>query len=270
MSGTVSPLAIICMVLACISGFAIPIVLFIYLRKKKHADTFAFVTGCVVMLVFAFMLESTALQLIQTTPLGDTIINNIWVYALYGGLMAGLFEETGRYVAFKTVLRQFNDNDVDALMYGAGHGGLEAAILLGLSMINNVVIAIMLNTGSLDGYLAKYDSETLVKFETVVATLTSTGAYVYLVAIVERLFAVALHLALSVIVWFGAKNNKKWYFYPLAILLHTIVDAGAVLLAQKLNVFVVEACVGVATLAVCLLAKKIWDNNAEKNYYLEK
>ena len=53
--------------------------------------------------------------------------------------MAGIFEETGRFLAFKTVLRKKQGKDINALMYGAGHGGFEAAALLGITMINNII-----------------------------------------------------------------------------------------------------------------------------------
>jgi uncharacterized membrane protein YhfC len=90
------------------------------------------------MLLFAFVLEQIVHSIVLTSPAGTKIQGSIWLMALYGGLMAGLFEETGRFLAFKTILRSKRNNDANALMYGAGHGGFEAMMILGITMISNL------------------------------------------------------------------------------------------------------------------------------------
>ena len=102
--------------------------------KKKGGQVSAFFVGCAVFVVFALLLESLVHNLVlKGLPVGEKILGNTLLYALYGGLMAGLFEETGRFLAFKTVLKKRQDNDRNALMYGAGHGGIEC-ILQGFSI----------------------------------------------------------------------------------------------------------------------------------------
>ena len=56
----------------------------------------------------------------------------IKLYALYGGLAAGLFEETGRLLAFRFILKPHTAR-ITALSYGIGHGGIEAFWVMGLS-----------------------------------------------------------------------------------------------------------------------------------------
>ena len=73
---------------------------------------------------------------------------NLWLYALYAGLMAGAFEECGRWLALKLTLR-WSRGPEDALMYGAGHGGIEAVLLAGMTMLNNIIISLALNQGGL-------------------------------------------------------------------------------------------------------------------------
>ena len=132
MSGTVPVLSVVFMAVSCLFGFALPIFLLLYFRLKKHADIPPFFIGCAVMLVFAFILERIAHSVILSSPAGAVIQGNLWLYALYGGLMAGIFEETGRLIAFKTaygksmknvrrLLERFcpdmSDNDIQEFIY---------------------------------------------------------------------------------------------------------------------------------------------------------
>lgn len=262
MAYTVSALSIAFMAVSCLVAFAIPAALFIYFRKKKSADVLPFFVGCGVMLLFALILEAGAHQVILSSAFGKRIIGSIWLYAAYGGLMAGLFEETGRFIAFKTVLRGMRDKDCNALMYGAGHGGFEAAALLGFSMINNIVLSAAINNGSVDAMTSALSGSALEQLQTGIRALTATPSYMFLLGSVERIFAVILQISLSVLVWFSAKNKTRWLLYPAAILIHFIVDALAVILPQYgVPVLAVEAVIGLMTALAVLLAKKVWNKN---------
>ena len=74
--------------------------------------------------------------------------------------------------------------------------------------------------------------------------------------------AVALHVSLSVLVWFAAKNNKKFWLFPLAILLHLVVDAVAVILSRLgVNVWIIEGAVYVIAAGLVFLAIAVWKKN---------
>ncbi len=143
---SVPALSMAFMALAALFAFATPIVLLIY-YKKKGADVPPFFVGCAVFVVFALILEALVHNLVLQGSAGAKIQNNTLLYALYGGLMAGLFEETGRFLAFRTVLKKRQGNDRNALMYGAGHGGIEAILLLGFAYISNLIMAVLINAG---------------------------------------------------------------------------------------------------------------------------
>ncbi|MDE6714090.1 MAG: YhfC family intramembrane metalloprotease [Lachnospiraceae bacterium] len=256
--GTVPELSIIFMVISSLAGFAMPVILFIFFRKKKEADILPFFVGCAVMLVFALILESAVHQIVLGSSVGERILGNIWLYALYGGLMAGLFEETGRFIAFKTVLRKKQDKDVNALMYGAGHGGFEAAVLLGITMISNIAIAVMINSGNTSVLTETLSGDTLTQMEAAIEDMTTTAPYMFLIGIIERVFAVTLQIALSVIVWTAVKNKKRWYLYPAAILIHFIVDAAAVILMHyNVPTLLIEVLVGVMAVLAAVFAKNL-------------
>src|SRR5436853_1735998 len=46
-------------------------------------------------------------------------------------LTAGLFEEVGRYVGYRWLMRREEKTWSKAVMYGLGHGGLESMLLVG-------------------------------------------------------------------------------------------------------------------------------------------
>ena len=105
-------------------AFGIPIGLFIYLWRKKKATFFSFATGLLIFLVFALLLESIVHSIVFRAT-GTLITGNLFLYALYGALMAAVFEETGRYLGMKFIMRNHLTKE-NALMYGVGHGGIEA------------------------------------------------------------------------------------------------------------------------------------------------
>ena len=259
MTGTVPALSIVFMIITCAISFGVPIALFIYLRLVKKADIYPFFAGCTVMLLFAFILESGAHSIVLSSPAGSAIRGNIWLYALYGGLMAGLFEETGRYLAFSFALKKYRAKNVNALMYGAGHGGFEAIVIVGLTMINNIVWSIMINSGRIAELTGSLSGDQLAQAQQSIGLLISTPSYQFLLGGVERLFAILLHISLSVLVWFAVKWEGKLYLYPMAILLHFAVDAAAALLSGLgINVVVIEAVVAVLTTAVAFFARRLW------------
>ena len=259
MTGTVPALSIVFMIITCAISFGVPIALFIYLRLVKKADIYPFFAGCTVMLLFAFILESGAHSLVLSSPAGSAIKGNIWLYAIYGGFMAGLFEETGRYLAFSFALKKYRAKNVNALMYGAGHGGFEAIVIVGLTMINNIVWSFMINSGRIAELTGSLTGDQLAQAQQSIGLLISTPSYQFLLGGVERLFAILLHISLSVLVWFAVKWEGKLYLYPMAILLHFAVDAAAALLSGLgVNVVVIEAVVAVLTTAVAFFARRLW------------
>ena len=262
-TGTVSTISIVMMGVAAICSIAIPLLILLYL-KKKGADVPPFLIGCLVMLVFALILESIVHNIFLPTPVGKTVQNNILMFAIYGGLMAGLFEETGRLVAFKTVMKQFRDKDINALMYGAGHGGFEAMAILGITMISNIVMSIMINSGTIGTVTSALPAESVDVFIEQIQPLTTIAPAAFLLGIVERILAITIHMALSVLVWFGVKNNKL-RMYVLSMLIHAVFDAVTVLIAKSGIAgaeYITEVVIAIMVVITVFFAKKIWEKES--------
>ncbi|MDE6282170.1 MAG: YhfC family intramembrane metalloprotease, partial [Oscillospiraceae bacterium] len=110
---------------------AVPLGIMLFLRKRGGAWT-TFLIGAGTFILFAMILEQLFHGPVLFSGIGAMIQGNIWLYGLYGGLAAGLFEETGRFLAFRFALRRRQDR-ITSLTYGIGHGGIEAFLIAGLT-----------------------------------------------------------------------------------------------------------------------------------------
>ena len=80
--------------------------------------------GAAVFLVFSQVLEKALhVYLLKTNPTTAAWLKTHGVaFALYGCLAAGLFEEVGRYLGMRLLVRP-TGNPGTAVSYGIGHGG---------------------------------------------------------------------------------------------------------------------------------------------------
>ena len=223
-----------------------PIGIMLYFRKMGGKWK-TFLIGAATFIVFAMILESILHNLIFLTPLWTILQGNIWLYGLYGGLAAGVFEETGRFLAFKLILKNERE-PVAALSYGIGHGGAEAILLVGVTMVNNLVLAAMASAG------ATADPTVLELAE----QLTSTPAGMFLWAAFERVGAIIVHVSLSVLVFAAVRvPGKKWLF-PTAIGIHAAADFIAVVSNANLPVAATEFIVLIFALIVAVFARMVY------------
>lgn len=230
----VSTLSMALIALNIVFALALPVVLLILCKKSFGGSLVPFFTGAVTFFLAAMVLESILHNIVLLSPVGQVIQNNVFLYALYGGLAAGLFEETGRLAAMKWLKKKHNRPET-ALLYGAGHGGIEVLLLLGMTMANNLVLSFMINAGQTEVLSASMDGANLEALQATFRALAETPATMYLMAPLERISAVILHISLSILVWQAAVKPGKMGMYFLAVLLHALVDGAAVIL-QRMGV----------------------------------
>ncbi len=160
------------------------------------------------------------------------------------GLLAGIFEETARYILYKFVLRKTSTWN-EGVVVGVGHGGVEALIVgvvAAMAFVNMVVFKNM-DMSTVPGI--QPDQVELARQQ--VAAYWSAPVYMAFMGLIERAFAVCLHLSLSVMVLYSIVAKKPLWFWA-ALLWHAVVDAAAVFLIQKISVVSLEAVVGVMAL----------------------
>ena len=74
------------------------------------------------------------------------ILENPFVFALYGGLTAGIFEELGRLLPSSSY-KKYQEYK-DGFAYGIGHGGIESILVGGFSAFQALIFANSINNGS--------------------------------------------------------------------------------------------------------------------------
>lgn len=248
---TIPAASIAGMMFSLIVSFALPIGLFVYAKKKLGAKTAPFFIGCGVFFVMVLMLEA-AIHRIVFQLAGEALTGSVILYAVYGGLMAALFEETGRYIAMRFLVKPMDFPN--AFMYGAGHGGMEAMLLCGVASISNIASAVMINSGTMSAQLATLDAKRAADTAAALSALWTTPSLTFFAGGVERIIAVVLHLSLSILV-FQSIRKKSQKDLLNAYLFHFVIDSLSVLLSAVASVWVVELVVALVTGGAVLMAK---------------
>ena len=211
-----------------------PLVMAVIWKIRKNEAFQTIIVGAVTFLLFALILErpvQNVLAFPTAMGLSDHAVSrflnaNPVFLALVAGLFPGVFEETGRLVAFKTVLRKRRNRET-SISYGIGHGGFEVMLILGLTYIQYIAYAVMINTDTFGAVIDQVKAqapEQLASVETIVGLLTGFSFTDLFVAIIERIFAVLFHIGASILVFYACRDKKRFWLYPLAIVLHTGMD----------------------------------------------
>ena len=230
------------------AGIILPVGTAIWWLVKKHEKVSTILVGAATWFVFAILLESIpkAILFNPASLIGKAILGNAVLFTLVGALLAGIFEETGRLVAFKTVLKNRTNNET-GISHGIGHGGFEAMYLLLSVGIQYLVFAIMINNGAFgvmtnQGALASVDASTIEAIPGALAAFTLGNS---LISIIERIFAMILHIGLSMLVFSAVKRSRNSLYF-LAVLIHTLFDVPAALYQfGVLNLYVTEVFIAI-------------------------
>lgn len=250
---------IIAIIITFIISVFVPIMLLIIIRIKTKAKISSFFIGALTFFIFVVVFERM-LHSVVLTGLGNIsqlITNNIWLYALYGGLAAGIFEETGRFISIKFYMKN-NLNRENALMYGAGHGGMESILIVGLTYVSNLVGVFLLNSGmAATLFPGEQGAHSLYGLEVLITTPT----YHFYIAGIERLLAITLHMALSILIYKAATQKGKMGYYPLAIGLHFICNFIVVIVAHYFSLVMAEIACLVCVAVAVVIATRIWNES---------
>lgn len=214
--------------------YILPTALVIYLYVKKKIKLSAVITGAVVFYVFQPLTRIKLLGLLQNMVWfkADIMLSTMNT-ALFYGLTAGIFEETGRFIAFKFILKNHLTYE-NGIAYGIGHGACEAIYLCFLPALISELSKISVGASAVMSF--------------------------------ERLFAMTIHVGLSLVVLYGVKN-KKYIYLLYAILIHGIIDAGSVLLSS--SILLTESYVliwAVLLLIFIIKSKKLFYSERVENY----
>lgn len=260
--GTVSGASMAGMVISLLLSVGLPIFLCIFIYKKTKAWVPAFFIGCGIFIGFAMILEQICHAIVLMLT-GSVLQDNIWLYGLYGGLAAALFEETGRWIAMKFCLKKHLTRE-SALMYGAGHGGIEAFLILGMSSMSNLITAAMINGGLMEKTMSALEPAQQELSYHQLSVLWTTPAYQFYLAPVERISAIALQIALSILVYSAVKTGRKLHLAA-AFGLHFAVDFLTVVCASEVPAWALELGLLVVVAGICVVVyRQVYAQAPEK------
>lgn len=248
-------------------AIAIPVAAVIVF-KRKYRDSWlpSVFIGAGTFIVFALILESICHQVM--IPL---VNDSVLLYGVYGALAAGVFEETGRLVAYKTLMKK-HFSTKNAVLMGLGHGGIEAVIALGSTLFAFMIMAIMANSMGFDKLVETFANGNAETADAIRTQLGSVKDYNFLTCVMgvyERIVAMTFHTCMSVFVYKAVSQKGRMWLYPAAILIHALVDF-PVALCQKGIIDVVwmyvifTAAVAVIIIVTVVMAKKMPDNEVKQ------
>ncbi len=212
----------------------VPLVIAILWVKKKKEKVTTVLFGALTFFVFVIVLEKpiqnvlifpTAMKLPEHAV--SQFINArpvLWAFLV--GLFPGVFEETGRLVIYKTVLKKEKNRET-SISHGIGHGGFEVMFILGMTYASYIAYAVMINSGTFGEIVEQVRAAAPDQVDQVYAIadqLASFSAGNLVINIVERVFAVMYHIGASILVFYACKEKKYFFLYPLAIVNHTLLD----------------------------------------------
>ena len=260
---TVPTLSLICMGVSLLLSLGVPVALAVWCGRRRRTAWRAVGMGTACFVLAVLVLESTCNYLVANV-LFPALTQTPAALVAYGALAAGLFEESARLFGLRILCKR--DPDVlTGFAYGVGHGGIEAIYIGTLGMVNNLVTAAMLNAGGAEALLAGVPAEQQALAESHLSALCSLPAATFLASGVERTVTLALHIALSVLVWMVVTKCLPAPCWALAVALHAGADVVAGLYQTGIltNVWLTEALVLIYTAAVCYGVWRLWRKAAK-------
>lgn len=246
----------------------LPVLLMFLWRKKSGAGYKSALCGAGTFVVFALILESILHRVILAI-MGQDAFMALPFYAIYGGLAAGIFEEMGRYIVMRFLLKK-NFDKKESIMFGIGHGGIESIIITGFASISNIVMSVMINAGLGNQLIAGMTPEMQQQTFDQISTLWLSAPPLALVSALERVFAVTVHICASYLVYRAVKD-KKFALCLLAILLHALIDGVTVTLSKTAgSILGTEILVGVFSLVFAVFTVRAYRREREIDPLLEE
>jgi uncharacterized membrane protein YhfC len=209
-----------------------PLGLGLVLRRRLSVGWRYFWFGALIFFLFQIVSRVPAVQILQAVFAPELKASKplLWGWLVILALTAGLFEEVGRYLGYRWFMRKEEKTWAKAVMYGAGHGGLESMLLVGgLSLISlvNVLLIPALNFHALPAATQKQVADQFAALAAQPAWLPLLGAY-------ERVGAITFHIAMSVVVLQVFRRGQiRWLW--LAVLAHAAFDFATVAVGQILS-----------------------------------
>lgn len=227
MVSTASMIAII--ITLFITLIAPVIVWIIYGVKNKGKGVWkAFVLGAAGFVLLQMIIRMPILNIVSLVPGFGTFVAEYYVvYCLILAMTAALFEVVARFGVAKILQKKINYEQ--GVAAGLGHGGIEAILIVGMTYINNLLYAIMINSGTfaqtIEAVAATDTTGTAeAQLLAIQASLVEAPSYLFYLAGYERVLTVIFHTAMSLLVCYLVYKKKAVLGVGIAFVAHFLVD----------------------------------------------
>jgi uncharacterized membrane protein YhfC len=202
------------MLVAGVLEIFVPVLLGLMLWKRLKTRWVYFIIGGALWLV------ALILRLPINSAVSLWLVENmsgasfIYLSIAFPSLTAGIFEEGARWLAFRFAVKDHRLEN--GLMYGAGHGGVESMLLVGLNVLGTAIIAYF--------YPQNFTAAQL-------AVISATPEWTVFLGVWERLAAITFHIAMSILVLQSFREKQAWYLI-VAVGAHFFLNFAAVYASQ--------------------------------------
>jgi uncharacterized membrane protein YhfC len=198
-----------------------PVVLAIVARRQLKIGWRYFGYGALIFFLFQLVTRLPLVQVVQGAIAPQLATSQTlaiaWLAVL--SLTAGLFEEIGRYVGYRWLMKRETKTWRKAVMYGLGHGGIESMLLVAvLSLIGLVSLVTLSATG-----LEAVPEEQRAAVQQQLQAVSALPAWSPLLGAWERLWTVPVHVAFSVLV-LNVFQRRRIVWLGIAIVAHTLFN----------------------------------------------
>ena len=227
MVSTASMIAII--ITLFITLIAPVIVWIIYGVKNKGKGVWkALALGAAGFVLLQMIIRMPILNIVSLIPGFGTFVAEYYVvYCLILAITAALFEVVARFGVAKILQKKINYEQ--GVAAGLGHGGIEAILIVGMTYINNLLYAIMINSGTfaqtIEAVAATDTTGTAeAQLLAIQASLVEAPSYLFYLAGYERVLTVIFHTAMSLLVCYLVYKKKAVLGVSIAFVAHFLVD----------------------------------------------
>ena len=232
----------------------IPTLLAVFIHRRTGAGWRLFFIGAATFILSQLFHIPFNWLVGKTGLLPDSLdtTTTLVITAAFLGLSAGVFEETARYLSYRYWAKDARSWS-QGLMLGAGHGGIEAILVSVLAAVGIVGLVITANNEAL---MSAIPADEQVIITESLSGILDQPWYALLLGAVERVFAIAAHLALSIMVLqVFLRGSLRWLF--MAIGYHALFNMIAVIAVSRVGPYATEGLLGLFSLVSLFIIFKL-------------
>lgn len=212
------------MILAAAVCSLFPLVFLGYYRAKTKVKLTTFFIGMGCYFVFSYFGGSIVnLIFLSILRLGIILADHPVYLSIYYSLSAGICGVLGLFIGLKYAMKN-RPGKQNAFLFGLGAGGLECILYGGIVNITALVLALLVNSFGIDGYLTRMqipaqDFET--QKQLIEARAAIAPAAIYSDAMLQFL-SMCLQAALAVLIYNAISRKEYRKLLPAAAVIHII------------------------------------------------